>query len=58
MSHWTRYKLWLIRRLLWRADAVICSLPTPVAPHDSYFDTWGALGEVHGAIGRAYDDFR
>jgi hypothetical protein len=51
---WTRWKLWALRRLLWRADAIICSLPTPNEPDSAYYDTWGAMGEVHGAIGRAY----
>lgn len=52
---WTRYKLWLIRRLLWRADAVICSLPPAREPRGAYYDLHGALLDVHGAIGKAYD---
>lgn len=53
-SFFTRWKLWAIRRLLWRADAIICSLPSPEEPRGDYFATWGDLGSVHRAIDRAY----
>jgi hypothetical protein len=54
---WTRYKLWLVRRLLWRADAVICSLPLPKSAaelNEPYGVLRGDLGSVHRAIDRAY----
>lgn len=56
MDWWTRRKLKSIRWLLWRADAIICSLPTPARPEGAYFEVWGALGNIHGAIGKLPDD--
>lgn len=47
-----RAKLWVLKRLLWRADALICSLPAPAQPTGSYFETWSRLGSVHGAISK------
>lgn len=49
------WKLRAIKWLLWRADSLICSLPTPSRPEGDYFDRWAALGDVHRAIGRAYE---
>jgi hypothetical protein len=39
----TRWKLRAIRWLLWCADALICSLPSPARRDDLYGMTWGTL---------------
>ncbi len=51
----SRFTLWVIKRLLWWADALICRLPTPDAARGAYFDEWGRLSDVHGAICAAYE---
>jgi hypothetical protein len=52
-----RLRLRAIRWLLWRADALICDLPTPAEPRGPYFDLWATLGDVHGAIHHLPPDF-
>jgi len=56
MSVRTRFKLRLIKRLLWWADGVMCSLPGPAAPEGSYYEIWADLGNVHSSIGNTYSE--
>lgn len=51
---WNKYKLWLIKKLLYRADAIICSLPCPNTSQEIYYTLWSNLGKIHSIINNTY----